>query len=126
MKMFIFYTRKYIREYDFQWWFHVAPYTYVKIQEANEQRILDRTFAREPLAVKSWTDIFMKNKVDCSVITKYSDYENHQESQYCYLYKASMYYLQPLDLENHEQTGATKTKWLDYEVSRAYWNGFGM
>lgn len=25
MKVFLFFTRKYIREYDFGWWFHVSP-----------------------------------------------------------------------------------------------------
>ena len=126
MKVFMFYTRKYIREYNFQWWFHVSPFTYTMEDGAKTERVLDFKFTRGPLHMKNWTDIFMKNKVECPVITKYSEYENNQEAQYCYLYKASMYYLQPLDLDNNERTGATKSEWLNYEVKRAYRNGFGV
>lgn len=126
MKVFMFYTRKYIREYDFEWWFHVSPFTYVIEEGIKKERVLDLSFTRGPLLMKNWTDLFMKNKVECPVITSYSEYENNQEAQYCYLYKASMYYLQPLDLDNNERTGATKNHWLNYEVERAYWNGFGV
>lgn len=126
MKVFMFYTRKYIREYNFHWWFHVAPFTYIGNNGSAQESVLDRKFTKGPTDMKSWTDIFMKNKVTCPVISKYTDYENHQEKEYCYLYKASMYYVQPLDLEKLEETGRTKNQWLDYELRRAYWNGFGM
>jgi hypothetical protein len=122
MKVFMFYTRKYIREYNFDWWFHVSPFTYVQENGEQVEKVLDRYFTKGPLNMKTWTDIFMKNDVLCPSITKYTDYENHQESEYCYLYKASMYYVQPLDLENLEETGATKTKFLNWEVDRAYRN----
>lgn len=125
MKVFMFYTRKYIREFNFEWWFHVAPFTYIQENGAVTERVLDPRFTKAPLAVKSWTDIFMRNKVVCPVITQYSQYENHQEAEYCYLFKTSMYYLQPLDLDNLERTGKTKTKFIKYEVDRAYRNGFG-
>lgn len=125
MKVFTFYTRKYIRKYNFEWWFHVAPFTYLKEGDMITEKVLDPRFAREPLSVKPWTDIFMRNKAICPVISKYSDYENHQEKEWCYLYKASMYYVQPLDLDNLERTGTTKTKFLNWEVKRAYRNGFG-
>ncbi len=126
MKVFMFYTRKYIREFNFDWWFHVSPFTYVMEDGVKTERVLDFGFTRSTLHMKNWTDIFMRNKVTCPEITKYSEYENNQEAEYCYLYKAPMYYLQPLDLDNKERTGATKSKWLDYEVKRAYRNGFGI
>lgn len=125
MKVFVFYTRKYIREYNFNWWFHVAPFTYVSAPEGRQERVLDRTFAKGPLSMKRWTDIFMRNKVECTSINKYSDYENHQDKAYCYLYRASMFYYQPLDLEALENTGKTKTDWVRWEVKNAYRNGFG-
>lgn len=126
MKVFTFYTRKYIREYNFDWWFHVAPFTYVKAGEEIEERVLDPMFAKGPLKTKDWTDIFMRNKVTCPVISKYSEYENNEEASYCYLYKASMFYLQPLDLDRLERSGVTKSEWLNYEVRRAYRNGFNI
>lgn len=126
MKVFMFYTRKYIREYNFQWWFHVAPFTYVMNDGVKRETVLDPRFTKVPTEMKAWTDEFMKNKVTCPVISKYSDYANHQEDEYCYLYKTSMFYVQPLDLENLENTGKTKNTWLDYEIKRAYRNGFRM
>lgn len=126
MKVFMFYTRKYIREYNFKWWFHVSPFTYVNENGTKTEKVLDREFTKSPLPMKSWTDIFMQNKVNCPVIRKYSEYENRQDAEYCYLYKVPMYYLQPLDLDNLERTGTTKNQWLNYEVKRAYRNGFGV
>lgn len=126
MKVFMFYTRKYIREYNFEWWFHVAPYTYVNEGGQPTERVLDLRFAREPLHMKSWTDIFMKNDVVCPEVTKYSQYENHQEAEYCYLFKASMYFVQPLDLDNMERNGTVRNDWNSYEIKRAYRNGFGI
>lgn len=124
MKVFMFYTRKYIRQYNFEWWFHVAPFSYIQEGESTVEKVLDPRFTRGPLVMKSWTDIFMKNKVVCPTITKYTQYSNNQEAEYCYLYKTSMYYVQPLDLENLENRGTTKTSFYNWEVNRAYRQGF--
>lgn len=126
MKMFLFFTRKYIREYNFEWWFHVAPFTYVLEDGNTTEKILDFKFTRSPANVQKWTDLFMSNRALCPVIAKYSEYENNNGQEYCYLYKASMYYLQPLDLDNLERSGTTKSQWYNYEVRRAYRNGFGI
>lgn len=126
MKVFVFYTRKYIREFNFNWWFHVSPFTYVKSESETIERVLDFKYSRGPLPMQKWTDIFIKNKVTCPDISKYSQYENNQESNYCYLYKESMYYFQPIDLKNIERYGKIKTNWLQYEIKRAYSNGFGL
>lgn len=125
MKVFIFYTRKYIREYDFDWWFHVSPFTYVAAAESREERVLDYRFSKSPLSMKKWTDLFMRNRVECTPISNYSEYENNQEKAYCYLQRASMFYYQPLDLEALENSGKTKTDWVKWEVKNAYRNGFG-
>lgn len=124
MKVFLFYTRKYIREYNFDWWFHVSPFTYVAGVNGIEERVLDYRFTKSPLPMKKWTDVFMHNKSECTPIVKFSDYENNQEQAYCYLYRASMYYYQPLDLEALENTGAQKLNWVKWEVNNAYRNGF--
>ena len=124
MKVFMFYTRKYIRQYNFGWWFHVAPFTYVSENGHKTEKVLDYRFTREPTPMKPWTDIFMKNKVTCPEINRYSEYESNQEKEYCYLYKTSMYYVQPLDLDNLERNAREKTEFLNYEIKRAYRNGF--
>ena len=111
MKIFLFFTRKYIREYNFEWWFHVSPFTYVLEGGNKTEKILDFKFTKGPTDVQKWTDLFMSNRALCPVITKYSEYENNEEREYCYVYKTSMYYLQPLDLDNLERSGTTKSQW---------------
>lgn len=126
MKVFLFFTSKYIREYDYIWWFHVAPFTYVQENGFKTERVLDLSFTKGPTQMKDWTDKFMENKSVCLPVTRYSEYERNQEKAYCYLYRASMYYVQPLDLEYLETDGTEKAAWLNYELKRAYRNGFGV
>lgn len=126
MKVFLFFTRKYIRQYNYKWWFHVSPFTYVDEGNGIQEKVLDLAFTRGPTPMKQWTDLFMYNRATCPEVTKYSQYENHQEEEYCYLHKATMFYLQPLDLDNLERSGQIKSNWVDYEVRRAYRNGFNI
>lgn len=126
MKVFLFFTTKYIRRYDYEWWFHVSPYALTEEEGGVEERVLDFRFSRSPLQVKTWTDLFMINKASCPVVGKYSEYRQNQDQEDCYLMKASMYYLQPLDLSSLEETGRERNSWNSYEVRRAYRNGFGI
>ena len=125
MKAFLFFTSKYIRRYDYEWWFHVSPYTLTQEEGEVKERVLDFRFSKTPLFMKSWTDLFMLNKASCPIVEKYSQYRQNQDQEDCYLIKTSMYYLQPLDLSNLEETGRERSKWNDYEIRRAYRNGFG-
>ncbi len=124
MKVFLFFTRKYIREYDFGWWFHVSPFTFVLENGEPQERVLDYMFVYSPSDMKKWTDYFMSNDAECPTVSKYSDYANNQEKAYCYLIKTSMYYYQPLDLTKLEQSGNEKHEWVDWEVNNAYRQGF--
>lgn len=125
MKVFLFFTRKYIREYNYKWWFHVSPFTYVMEEGVAVEKVLDYEFIRKPYNMKDWTDIFMKNDANCPVVQKYSDYSQHEQEAYCYLFKTSMYYYQPKDLEQLETLGQIKTDWIDGEIDQAYRQGFG-
>jgi hypothetical protein len=71
-KVWIFFSRKYIREYRYKWWFHIAPYT--KIEGYETPYILDRGFTMVPYTLENWKNIYMKNKAECKVVNKYSDY----------------------------------------------------
>lgn len=102
IKIFIFYTKRYIREYDYKWWFHTTPGVLLSTNQGITEMVMDRSFTTGPVTVKGWTDIFMKNGAFCPTVNRYSDYEQHQEDQYCYLMKASMYYRQPIDMKNLE------------------------
>lgn len=119
-KLFVFFTRRYIREYNYKWWFHVTPMTYV----AGYPLTLDRTFDDGPKGVKEWTLRFIKSGRDCPVVQKYSDYSNNQETEHCYLISATMYNLQPRDLENYERTGIQKQNFIESDVKQAYREAF--
>lgn len=123
-KVFIFYTRRYIRDYNFKWWFHAIPTVLVNVEGNVQEKYLDPTFARRPLNRKDWTDIFIRSRRDCPVITKYSTYANNQESEHCYLHFSSMYYWQPRDLDRYERTGFEKTSFIRSEINHAYWEAF--
>lgn len=120
MKLFMFFTRSYIRKYRYKWWFHVTPMTYVN----GVAMTLDREFMKGPAAVKTWTDKFIYSKRNCPVVSKYSDYRNNQETEHCYLHPASMYFWQPRDLEKYETTGFEKTQYIPSEVNWAYREAF--
>lgn len=120
MKLFLFFTRSYIRAYRYKWWFHVTPMTYV----AGTPMTLDRTFTRSPLPVKTWTDKFIYSRRNCPVVSRYSQYRNHQETEHCYLIPASMYFWQPRDLDTYERTGFEKTDYIQREVDWAYREAF--
>lgn len=126
-KTWIFFTQKYIREYKYKWWFHIAPYTQYK--NSNEIFVMDRSFAKKPIALKSWTDIFMKNDAKCKIVKYYSHYRKNQQSESCYIILSSMYYWQPFNIENLEKGEAPKESFKIEELEKAYrnaikrWNG---
>ncbi len=96
-KVWIFFTKKYIREIGHKWWFHVAPYTHVG--DDTFRYVLDRGFTMVPYTMENWKNIFIKNKANCPVVTDYNHYDKRQNSAYCYLIYSSQYYWQPWQLE---------------------------
>lgn len=61
MKLFIFFTRSYIRRYNFEWWFHVAPYIHVMHEGKVVERMMDIKYTSKPLPFKKWSNLFMRN-----------------------------------------------------------------
>ncbi len=123
-KLFMFFTSRYIWNYNYKWWFHVTPMVLTTEDGAVVERALDRTFTSRPLLRKAWSDIFIKSKRECPVVRKYSDYENHQQEEDCYHIPVTMYYWQPRDIDANERTGAEKTSFIDWEVDWAYDEAF--
>jgi hypothetical protein len=119
-KLFVFFTRRYIWDYNYKWWFHVTPMTYVTGYPVT----LDRTFDDGPKSVKDWTLRFIKSGRDCRVVYRYSEYSNNQETEHCYLIPATMYNWQPSDLENYELTGVQKLNFIESDVNHAYREAF--
>lgn len=128
-KVWLFFTKRYIKEYKYKWWFHVAPYITVKGEE--EETVMDREFTRTPKTLTDWKNIFMKNNAPCPTVEYYSDYRDHfwNGSKFCYFIKSSMYYWQPFDIEKLEQGEAQRTEWNKNQLEQAYrnaikgWNG---
>lgn len=123
-KVFLFFTNRYIRNYRFHWWFHVTPMTYVGGTRFSNWKMLDRKYTSGPLSPKTWTDIFMKSNRSCPVVAKYSEYREHQTTEDCYMFPASMYYVVPSDLERLERTGEERTSYDPDDVDYALYEAF--
>lgn len=124
-KTWIFFTRKYIRKFKFDWWFHVSPS--VPVREADgviREKLMDVKYARGPINLKQWTDIFMRDDANCPMVKKYTDYANYPESGSCYTMRSSMFYYQPYEIESKETWGTSKNNWYDVEIKAAYLEAF--
>jgi hypothetical protein len=123
-KVWVFFTRKYIREFAFDWWFHVSPYVHVIENGKVRERVMDVKYTRGPLKLKQWTDIFLHNDAPCPVVERYTDHANYPEFGSCFLMKSSMYYYQPADLEWKEAFGIEKNVYVPSEIVAAYLEAF--
>ncbi len=119
-KTWLFFTRKYIRKFRHNWWFHVAPSIMVNEESVIAEKVMDKTFATRPLKVKDWTDIFVNDKASCPRVEKYSDYANYPESGSCFTMISSMFYHQPFDLESQETWNTYKPDWYVSDLKQAY------
>ncbi len=125
MKVFMFFTQKYILENDYEWWFHVSPMVYVKEGNKVVEYVMDKRFLDGPALIPIWTNIFVRGR-SCPEISKYSQYSENQQKESCFLMKFIMHYYQPKDLEALERYNAIKNFWFDWEVKEAYKLGFGV
>lgn len=121
-KTWLFFSRKYIREYKYKWWFHIAPYLKQK-DIKDDIFVMDRKFTRKPLRLKDWTDVFMHNDAECSEVKFYSDYRSRMYTEECFIINSSMYYWQPNELKKLEETGLGKSFFRKPELQTAYKNG---
>lgn len=129
MKIFIFFTDRYIREYQHKWWFHVAPMTYLREAYGVNEYVMDRSFSDQPVYPQVWTNIFMKNQAVCRSVDRWGDYRKNDPNEYCYLMRASMYYWNTVSLKNRDTSGLFRGRrfmsdWNLNEVREAYSQGF--
>lgn len=126
-KIWIFFTRKYLRQNpDFTWWFHVAPLVHVNMEGVIKERVMDKRYGAGPQMIKRWSDTFMRDRAHCPVVDSYSNHDLNQDSVSCFIQKSSMYYLQPADLERLEKLGISRDMWVESEVITAYDKAFGI
>ncbi|MES2856881.1 MAG: protein-glutamine glutaminase family protein, partial [Bdellovibrionota bacterium] len=107
-KAFLFFTPKYIRQYRYKWWFHVAPLLRNPLAP-DQDRMIDPWFLTGPRPIQRWTDEFMKNKAVCPVIPVYVAHDQHYADGWCYMRITPMYYYHPntvalADLEGRIET----------------------
>jgi hypothetical protein len=120
MKILIFFSRTYIRRYNFEWWFHIAPYVHIMENGKVVERVMDIKYTNGPRDFQKWANIFLRNDHPCPVITKYSQYADHPYTGECYFQRTHMYTYQPADLQMYEAWDYKKTNWNMTEVRWAY------
>jgi hypothetical protein len=123
-KLLIYFTRTYIRRYNFEWWFHIAPYVHVMHDGKVVERVMDVKYTRGPLEFGKWKNIFLHNDAPCPIITKFSDYADHPYSGECFLQRTHMYTYQPADLQMYEAWGYHKESFNMDELRGAYLEAF--
>ncbi len=123
-KMWIFFTRKYIRRYNFEWWFHVSPMINMIVDGEIKERVMDRKYSSGPLTIQKWANIFLRDDAKCPYVRTYSDHANHPEAGSCFFQKSPMYYYQPIDLEFLEKYGNARSTWSETDVRQAYAEAF--
>lgn len=125
MKIFLFFTKKYIRKYKFPWWFHVSPMTYVKSDKATySPLVLDRRYTTYPMDIDTWTDHFIQSGVKCRPIKTMSQYFNHKGDEDCFYLTESMYYWQPRDVRLRDEQKLIRKSFKKSEVDFAYAEAF--
>lgn len=126
-KVWIFFTRRYIRDYRYKWWFHVSPYA--NVADGNNKYVLDRGFTQVPFNMTNWKNLFIQSKANCPVVTDYRSYENNQETQHCYLMYSNQYYWQPYQLKNLATQGTGQWQYrmndlkITYKDALIRWDG---
>ncbi len=123
-KIYIFFTRNYIRRYNFDWWFHVSPMVNMIVDGQIKERTLDKKYSSGPLEIQKWANIFLSDDAKCPYVHTYSDHASYPEAGSCFFQKAPMYYYQPVDLEFLEKFGSVKNRWLESDVRAAYAEAF--
>jgi hypothetical protein len=125
-KVFVFWTKDYVRKYGFKWWFHVSPYAHIMDSDGVvKERVLDVKWLSRPYAFQDWANYHSSHDVKCKVIQNYSEYANYPfGADRCYFMRANMYTWQPADLEMKEAWGYTKEGFNMDEVRAAYLEAF--
>lgn len=124
MKILIYYTKKYRREVNGKWWFHIAPMINIK----GDYFVMDKEFTRKPVRDFEWEKIFTKKLEEkgihghrCKVIKNIDEFyaEENQKNEYCNIQVTSMYYWEPNDMSRLVKTGIEKTEFINWELRAA-------
>jgi hypothetical protein len=136
MKVFLFFTERYKREFDYEWMYHVAPLMPVRMNDGSiSEMVFDPTFVtapswisgedrkffdNKPVSIERWIRYFVFPQTECPVVENYQDYFDYQERHYCYIMKTPMYTYIP---ENIDSESEVRTWWREgdlKQMKRAY------
>ncbi|MDA8792557.1 protein-glutamine glutaminase family protein [Bacteriovoracaceae bacterium] len=118
-KNFVFYSKKFRREIDKKWWFHVAPIIMVN----GEEVFVDRAFSKKPLSRLDWETVFIGDlqeklreeqgipRYSCPMIDRMSIYDAQKETDWCFHLNANMYFWGPNSLYRLESKNVRPLKW---------------
>jgi hypothetical protein len=131
MKVFLFFTERYKREFDYEWMYHVAPLMPVRMNDGSiQEMVFDPTFVtapswanreqrkffdNKPISIDRWIRYFMVSNVECPVVDNFNDYFDYQERYYCYLIKTPMYTYIP---QNIEEESSVRTDWREGDLKQ--------
>src|SRR5690606_22621386 len=118
LKVWLFFTRTYIKRYRYKWWFHVTPAT--RVNGYYDIITLDRKYMRGPTPIDKWKNFFVKSHNSCPFVNRYSDYRNNQYAHDCYYIVTSMYFWQPYQIEQLEQGKLPPNRWHQPQINIAY------
>jgi len=115
-KVFLFFSERYMREYRFHWWFHVAPFVLIN----NQESVIDPSFLDHPADMQTWVNFFMFTHPTCKVVASYQEYEALNDQEYCLLRKLPMFYFEPTQVEARDKNNEVITQWIEDQVISAY------
>lgn len=120
MKVFLFFTSRYIRNYRYKWWFHVAP----MVSSSSGDLVLDRRYTSGPRLKDTWTKNFIYSGRKCPIVNNYYDYRNNQQTEDCYMIPTSMYFWQPWNIQARDNGRGSPTQYYQSNINHAYWEAF--
>lgn len=120
MKVFLFFTSRYIRNYRYKWWFHVSP----MVSTDDGDLVLDRRYTSGPRLKDTWTKNFIYSGRKCPVVYNYYDYRNHQQEEDCYMIPTSMYFWQPWNIQSRDNGNGSPGQYYQSNINTAYWEAF--
>ncbi len=130
LKAFLFFTKRYQREFNYDWFYHVAPALFVQTDQGPSLKVFDPTFIsspdwvnpeqqklydNKPLSLQAWAQYFLIPQADCPVIENYTEFEENQETHYCYVMISPMYTYIPANLETE---APARTSWREDDLQQ--------
>jgi hypothetical protein len=121
MKVFMFFSKKFMNLDGFDWWFHVSPA--VMVEGDSEPQMLDIYLWNGPVSLSFWMDHFLQMggspQRECKKIEKYSDYTEDRFNAHCYIMYTAPQYIEPTELEELEMGHPKAPEYIDSEVQTA-------